>query len=303
MDTTTKQLIADRLAQLYTEGLSQSKMAAEITNRFGAISNATISNMINGKWDSIALPMWQRAGQYTKSLKVSGFEWVDMSTQNGNIIKNVVASAHIEKDVRAICAATGLGKTTELQRQSSANEHYYYVLLSRSMTVKDIVRAIAASMYINHDGSTYSYIKKISERLNTTGGVLIIDDIGKVIRKFYGQLQELIDHTTGHAGIVIAGTIDLKRWLDKMKSKQRDSYPELHRRISHWQGLKAPSRQSIELVCRQYGITHDSAIAFLFEHAKNYGSLKEYIKNAVKITNQEITSSVLGALNVGDQNF
>lgn len=284
-------------------GISQAKLSNSIKVRYGSVSIATISNMVSGKWDNISDRLWEHVGDYFGMNHNKRFQWSIRMTHNMDIIHKLCAAVHSERNMMAICGTTGLGKTEALDRYSRLKDNVFYVLVRKSMTMKEFLQDVARSMHLQVEGSINAHVRRTTGKLIALGGLLILDDMGKRIEKLYGVLQEMYDLVEGKAGIIIAGTPALKFHIDKHAAlggmKTKDSYPELQRRISYWQRLYPPTEAMVRQVCSDYNIIEEAAVKYVHRQCQDYGTLKEMMRAASFLKEEKITASMLEGLPIG----
>lgn len=242
----------------------------------GAISYAHISNIINKKGlDKISDKVWALLAKYTKT--GNSFKWQIRETQNLKLINDTCRAAMDECSMKLIIGKTGFGKTTALERFVRHNPNAYYVLLQKTMGVRDCLVAIAHAVGEPVDGTTNALVKAVTRKLIERGGLLILDDAGKVIKKFYGVLQQIYDSTEGAVGIVVAGVPDLKLHLEKNASRQKESYNELVSRFSWTQLLYEPTPEIVSTICESHGITDTQAKRYINNIVRDFRDLRNVI--------------------------
>lgn len=274
---------------------SHSQIASEMG---GAVSVATISNIINRKaLDKVSDAMWAKLAKYTKTGE--GFKWKIRETQNFKLITDTCHAAMDERSMKLIIGKTGLGKTTALERFARNNPSAYYVLLQKTMGVRDCLVAIAHAVGEPVDGTTNQLVKAVTKKLIERGGLLILDDAGKVIKKFYGVLQQIYDSTEGSCGIVVAGVPDLKAHLEKNASRLKESYNELVSRFSFTQNLYDPTADMIYLICEHNGITDKQAQRYIANITRDYRDLRNIIGSINRLNPVTVTLDVVKELKVG----
>jgi DNA transposition AAA+ family ATPase len=274
---------------------SHNQIASEMG---GEVSVATISNIINRKaLDKVSDAMWAKLAKYTKTGEA--FKWVIRETQNFKLITDTCRAAMEERSMKLIIGKTGLGKTTALERFARNNTSAYYVLLQKTMGVRDCLVAIAHAVGEPVDGTTNQLVKAVTKKLIERGGLLILDDAGKVIKKFYGVLQQIYDSTEGACGIVVAGVPDLKAHLEKNASRLKESYNELVSRFSFTQNLYDPTAEMICLICEHNGITDKQAQRYIANITRDYRDLRNIIGSINRLNPVTVTLDVVKELKVG----
>jgi DNA transposition AAA+ family ATPase len=287
-------------AHITGTGDSQNQLAFKI-----GVSPATLSNIRAGKWASIAPAMWNKIATF---LGVQDEAWPLFETPNYRRVMKVCDDAQQQHKMLGISDYTGGGKSTALRTYAKTNPASYYVLCTTVMGRRQFVGAILQSMGLPDAGNIAAGIEAITERLNEVGtGLLILDDAGKLSDQNLLLVQVIYDQTEFQAGIVLAGTEYLKKYIDKMAGKDKRGFRELQRRVQFWQNLARPSQAVIVQIAKAHGIEDSSAHTYLARVAKDYGTLRNMIINGKMAVasrpNMVITAELLAGLQVGDHNY
>ncbi len=255
------------------------------------ISNATYSNMLNNKWQSIndekwlLVQKWATPQASTSTTKTDGFEWPVLETKNLLAVLDLCADAQTNSRLLSVCADTGLGKTTGLKKYCADTPNAFYTLCTGTMGRRDFLNAIARAIGIEAEGSIHNRITII---INKLGGLqnplLALDDVGKLNDACLRLLQIIYDELEGRLGMAIAGLPYFKNTLFKNAAKGKQGFPELRRRIGYWEPLQRPSAQLITTVCKRYGITETPAINYLCSTVQDMGTLRETMENYYRET-------------------
>lgn len=298
-----RQAIISELKAQRGRGLSLAAIQKKFTLNNGEISTATLSNVMNEKnLDSVSVELWQRLAAYC-SATLGTREWRILRSNNHELVYTTCHLAHVDKNMKMVYGRTGLGKTTSLKLYAKEHSEATYVLMLPTMKEKDCLRAIAEALNIRDcEGTLFTMVKEITRKLNNKGGLLILDDCGKVIHKFYRSLQQIYDITEGNIGIVVAGVPSLKTHISKFAMAQKESYPELMRRFSYCQELLPPSMEIVRQLCQEHGIVEDAAQRFVARRCNNYGDLRNLIMAAKRTGRSELTVELLQSLQVNNFN-
>lgn len=215
------------------------------------VSSATLSNIENGKWDSIDEKLWRKV-------------WNKVGKDN---LKKLISTNDLSTCFKAcqasqdghlmigLTADTGMGKTTSLTAYS-LRENVFYLVYEKSMAPKHFFIALLREMGIAFEGNINAMINRIASELNTIEKpLLIIDESGKLTHTMILYLHVLRDKTIENCGFVLAGMPYFRNNLTKFSNKQKEGYAEFLRRINMWQELKGLSRSEIAEICTIYKIT------------------------------------------------
>ena len=207
---------------------------------------------------------------------------------------------------RAIAGFTGGGKTVALRSFADRHPNAAYVEANILMNRKSFLSAICRAFGMHIDDTAEGLMNKIVDRMiSEEQTVLLIDDAAKLKDDCFRLLQVIYDKTEGSAGIVIAGTEKLKKYLDRSAAKDKLSYRELKRRISFWQSLKKPTAVVIKKVAEVYEIVDKDVIQWLAKEVQDYGTLRNYILNALKVAvvGSNVSVAILNDLHLGDRAY
>lgn len=266
----------------------------------GGISTAYLSNIINNvDLHKISIAMWNKVEALVKS-KTERTGWTLINTANSKLIYETCEAALAERTMKMIIGPTGYGKTTALDAFARNNSNaVVYVLMDSSMNVRDCLVVIAGALRISTEGTQHQLVRAIAKRLIERGCLLILDDCGKVIQKFFRVLQVIYDQSEGSCGMVLAGVPALKTHLLKNANKNKESYPELISRVSYTQELHAPTEKAVEAICHKQGITDARAIQYIYKSAKNYRDVRNIILATRRLKTEGITAEDIKSVNVG----
>jgi DNA transposition AAA+ family ATPase len=279
-----------------------------LANKIGGVSPATLSQIRQGKFAQLSDRMVARLASYfgiTGGEDVA--EWQTFETRNYQIIHSACQDAKENCRMLAIAGYTGAGKTTALKAIARTQPNVYYVLCNAVMSRKEFIRAVTQAMGIEPEGSISANLDAITGRmLGTEKPLLVLDDAGKLSDANLRLIQIIYDATEFSAGIVLAGTEYLKTNIDKNAAKDKAGFRELRRRISYWQPLKRPSTEIVKQIAKAYAIDDTNAVSYLAKVAPDYGTLRNLITNALKMSQKlsvAIDRQMLADLNVGDAKF
>lgn len=232
--------------------ISRKELATQI-----GISGATLSNMDNGKWDSIDDRMWQKTWNYVNTSTVARL----FSTADYAATTKLCERAKNNHYMSGLIADYGMGKTTAL-RAYSRNENVFYIYYDVNMKPKDFFYELGKQLGYDYDANVYSQVKRATETLNSLKNPLIIvDESSKLTDKMLMTLHVLRDKTINNCGIVLAGMPYFKSNLVKHANKQKTGISEFLSRIMIWHELSGLSTAEIESICDSYGITDKKELA------------------------------------------
>ena len=295
MNENLKSQLQAAIERILTDDVSsQNQLAAQI-----GISPATIIAVRKGDWQSVSAKMLNRLRAFFNI-----DSWQIRSTTNFQKITSACKDAADNRRMIAIAGYSGAGKTTALRHYARSNAESFYMLGTVLMTKKSFMKSLQQSLGLQEASNIQEAMDSVVGRLNQCNtGLLIIDDAGKLSETILRLIQVIYDRTEYQAGIVLAGTEYLKQVIDKNASRNKNGFRELKRRIAFWQPMYRPTASIIETICKDYDITSEHSIRYIFENTHDYGTLRNLIQNAIQardIKNIDIDREVLESLSVGD---
>lgn len=275
MKNEQKQQIAAEIELILSSGkISQNQLSHKV-----GISPAHLINVRDKeKHGLVSSRTWQRLNAYFSS-------WKEIATYNLNGCVSVCRDAQENARMLGIYGETGYGKTTALKHYARKNQNAFYVLADCMMSRKGFLKAIAESLGIESEGTAEALKFLIIARLNALESpLLMIDDAGKLDDKNFRVIQILFDATEGNSGFVLAGMPYLKNYIDRSTRAGKMGFGELARRVGWWEMLDAPTFEEVEKLCSSNGVKDAECIRFIFNSCKNFGTIKETINTAKRVS-------------------
>jgi len=222
----------------------------ELATRIG-VSPATISNMVNGKWDNIDNRLWKQVWNYVNPEHLNGL----FQTSDCNSVFDLCNNAVKNKYMIGLIGNTGMGKTTALTAYAKRKNVFYYYI-DGTVTPKIFLKDMLREMGVQFEGSLNAMLARIADELNTLNEPLVIlDECAKLSDKMMLALHSLRDKTMQNCGLVLGGMPDFKNNLIKHANKGTTGYAEFLRRINIWHELKGLSTAEIVYILEANGIT------------------------------------------------
>lgn len=262
--TEIKQVINDYCEE---KGLSKAAFAVKC-----GVSEATLSFIENGKWQSVSDEMIQKI----KSFIDQGM--IDTIYQSFDFVDTFRACDKARKYrlMVGITADTGMGKTTAL-RTYSRQKNVYYVSYDKTMRAAQFFVELLKELSVSFSGSLNEMMNRVAEELNRKESpLLIIDECGKLTHSMILYLQVLRDKTLFNCGIILAGMPYFKSNLQKFATREKEGYAEFLRRVNVWHTYIGLQAKEIEEICRLNGITDKEKIREL-KRNKRFGDLMNEI--------------------------
>ena len=229
---------------------------------------------------------------YRKLAELIGFEleksyWDTVPTLQLKRIITTLEDARMYGYTNVIIGETGSGKTyaVELYKKTNPNETFV-VKVGHSDNIGDLIDKIVDLLMVKN--ATGSKSRKLSaiimelRRLRVEGKMplIVFDEAEYMKQAALCAIKELYDRLRGFCGIVLIGTDQLIRNLDKLRKRNRDGIPQFYRRIKF--GIRV--LPSIDRTFKQFTgqIKDKNLVRFLQDNCDNYGELHDVLVPALR---------------------
>ncbi len=226
-------------AALYVQRYPSQNMAA---NSLKGISAATLSNIINGKWNGISEEMWL----CLESQLVKNEGWQIYVTRAYRDMTLFLGDSQAESSVMWITAPAGTGKSTA------------------GMSVREAFQV------------TLKHLVTLERPL------LIFDEADKLSDSVIYYFISIYNALEDRCGIVFLSTAAIKKRIRLGIARDKKGYDELESRIGRrFVDLSAVNAQEVEQICYANGLQDRSAIQNVKADAAQYWNDLRRVKRAV----------------------
>ncbi len=265
---------AQEVRMLIVKHIEQKQISQNELSKQLSVSSATISNIINERWDRVKDSML-----LSIKGKLNPQRWQISNTANFQNIISICDESRRYKRMVSIIGFTGAGKTTALTHYYKKNANTYMVTCKKSMRPKQLFQQILLSLGINYTGTIYEIIERITEEMNSKENpLLIMDEVSKLGQINLMYLQDLWDSIEHNAGVVLAGVEYFKSNLKKAVERSKMGMPEFYGRVSIWQELFKPTKAEITSICMANGV-EDTSIIQRLVRLQNFRLVHNAIQN------------------------
>jgi len=303
MKNETKQKILTALEEyLEKHSMSQNVFAQKSgvnVAYISAIRNLqTKVNAGNGTSVEIADKHYQLIAEFI-GFSVENTYWQTVPTLE---MKRIIATLEDAKEfayTNLIIGETGSGKTycTNLFAQANPID-VFMITVGSTDNIGDLLDKIIEKTNIPAVGKTRSKkindILKYFKRLKLDGykPMIIFDEAEYMKQPALCSMKEFYDNLQGIAAIILVGTDQLTRNLDKLRKRNKEGVPQFYRRIKF--GIRI--LPSIDRNFKQFlnDVNDAGLVRFLRENCENYGELHDVLVPAMREaerTGQELTES------------
>lgn len=255
--------------QAYVERYpSQTKAANSLAN----ISAATLSSILNGKYEAISDDMFLRLRAQIVGARQDG--WRLSRTRMFEELTTLLSDAQRYQNVAWAVAPAGSGKTTTAHDYARRHENTYVVSCSEDMRRGDFIRELARAVGVPvGESGLRDALDRVTRHLQTLDAPLLVFDEGdKLPDTVFYYFITIYNRLEGCCGIVFISTHYIKRRMDIGLAYNKKGYDEIHSRICRkFVELTPASAYDVAAVARANGITDDRTVRAVVKDAEACG--------------------------------
>lgn len=265
MTQTEKTAISAKL-RAYVESKESQNAAAKSLR---GVSAATVSQILNGKWELIADEMWRTVANQTG---YDSRQWSVIETEGYRRMTDVLTDAQQNSLVMAVVGDAGCGKSQAIKNYAANNRGVIALSCSEYWNRKEFLTELLQSLGVEAGGSTVAdMVREAIRQLKRREGVLIVldeaDKLSDQVLHFfitiYNKLEDMV-------GIVLCATQYLKKRIERGVVNNRKGYKEIYSRIGRkFIPMPVVNGSDIKAVCRANGLEDTREIARIIDDADN----------------------------------
>ena len=250
METIRKQNIALALRDYCGRYESQNRAARSLTN----VSAATISQMLNGKWELITDEMWRNVAAQTGYREE---KWEAVETTGYRRLMFLLGDIKAGSLVMGITGDAGSGKTFALKQFAAMHRGTYLLCCNEYWNRKLFLSELLRSMGRDSAGLTVG--EMMHEAVRTLKAqdspLLILDEADKLSDNVLYFFITLYNQLEDECGIVLCATPHLEKRLTRGLRLGKKGYAEIWSRLGRkCVRLAGVTAADIADVCRANGV-------------------------------------------------
>lgn len=265
MKQNEKEAIAAKL-RAYVENKESQNSAAKSLR---GVSAATVSQILNGKWDLIADDMWRTVAN---QIGYDPRRWVIMQTAGFCRMTDILTDAQQNSLVMAVVGDAGCGKSQAIKVYAERNRGVIALSCSEYWNRKEFLGELLQSLGVEPDGSTVAdMMREVIRQLKRREGVLIVlDEADKLSDQVLYFFITIYNKLEDNVGIVLCATQYLKKRIERGVRNNRKGYKEIYSRIGRkFIPMPVVNNTDIRAVCAANGINIPKEIESIVEDADN----------------------------------
>jgi DNA transposition AAA+ family ATPase len=278
MNEATKKAVQTLVEQAVKAVGSQNKFAAR-----HKVSGATVSNVIAGKWDSIADTMWQRLAA---AVRYQGSEWQVANTSNYKAVQGWCLMAQAEGMSLALSHDAGAGKTFAMVHYAETHKNAYYIQCAEYWTKKLFLANIYRALGKDPDQMTAPELADgiISTLRQQDRPLLILDEVDKLRDPLLMFFIELYNKLDGLCGFFLAGAPYLANAWEKSAKRDKRGFREIYSRVGRrFLRMNPVGRKDVMLICNANGVQDEGHINAIWNEVQQQPDLRRVQREIHKL--------------------
>lgn len=256
MNVLKKEQIVNLLWEYCERYDSQGKAAKSLRD----ISSATVSQMLNGKWEFISDVMWRNVAT---QIGYKENHWELVETNDHRMMKRILTDAKENSLVMAICGQAGTGKSFTIKHFQASNKNVFALYCNEFWNKKTFMAEILQSMGRDYKAMTVGeMMNEVVYGLKTAENpILIFDEADKLSDSVLYNFISLYNKVEDECGIILCATNHLEKSLKRGLMLNKKGYNEIWSRIGRrCISLKGVAASDIVAVCEANGVTDTNDI-------------------------------------------
>lgn len=265
MEVREKELIKEALERYVAIKGSQNKAG----NALVGISPATVSQIINNKWELIKDDMWRNLAA---QLNLKNKSWNIVETKNFKELMEIFTDAQDNSLVMAVTGEAGCGKTVTAREYQADNDNVFVLCCNEYWNRKLFMQELLREMGKNPAGDTVGEMMNdiVTTLKRMECPLIIMDEADKLSDQVFYFFITLYNKLEDHCGIIMMATDFLEKKVNRGLRLNKKGYKEIYSRIGRrFIALEPISVQDITEVCIANGLTAKEDIKEVVKGSEN----------------------------------
>lgn len=263
-----KEGIREALKSYVSRYPSQNKAAGSLKG----VGVATVSCIINGKWENISDEMWKKVADQCGGINANSAEdWQIVETGVYQEISYALKDAQMWKNVTWVVGEAGCGKTTAARIWGQEHKEVFYVLCAEDMYKGEFVREIARTIGIRGEGYTVRELWKVilGNLIQMDAPLLVFDEADKLTESVFHYFISLYNKLEDKCGVVFMSTDYIKRRIRNGLRYEKPGYKEFYSRIGRkYFEVEDTTPQDVYAICTANGLSERREIDEVMKDAE-----------------------------------
>lgn len=261
-----KKQIADLLLNYCKRYASQNRAAESLKS----VSPATVSAILNGKYESISDEMWRNIAS-----QVGGDTdgWQVVETNSLSDLLFAMNEAKEWTNTTWCVGASGCGKSTAAKTFVQNNKNAFLILCSEDMHKVDFVKAMAQQVGVPTNGYSIREMLDmiITQLSNMNEPLLMFDEGDKLTENVFSYFISLYNRLEDKAGMIFLSTSYIQQRMANGLKYNKKGYQEINSRIGRkFFNVNTNNANDIHAICLANGITDKQDIANVIKEVEHY---------------------------------
>jgi len=216
--------------------------------------------------------------------------WVAIPHNNFKAVIATLQETKQASNTAMIIGRTGLGKSFAVEKFALKNPAYTYrIIVNEMMLLNDVIKELCRMLGLADDGTKAARMKRVFDKLKEIKRSghqpqIIFDEMENAKAQLIRMIKTVFDNVNTYCSIVLIGTDQLLRTLEKLERKDVVGIPQFIRRF------KAGTRRLDEVLdfepfYNALKILDKGLKKLLNVQCANYGELHDYLQPVIEECN------------------
>lgn len=284
MNNETKTQIQAAVKEYVSQFESQSKAVALLT-----VSEATIINILKGKWESIADDMWRKVGKQVGYNPT--YTWYLEETQDMDSLIMLFSDAKDYSNVYGITGPSGSGKSAVAEWYAKNKPNTYHLTCAEYYNKRMFLSKLLHLMGKENTGLNVADMMDliVDILMKQEAPLIILDEADKLNDQVLYFFITLYNMLKGRCGIVLMATDFLSKRIMRGVKMNKKGYNEIFSRIGRrFIPLNGVNKEEVIKICKRNGVTEEYEINRIWNECNQ--DLRRVERGVHKVRRQKDTS-------------